>query len=360
MGLAIALDLGRLVKRLPAGAVFGIFAVNSFTIERLDNWKHPAVTQIAVVRERKNFGAGLFLAHRHPLPEVARIWTAQWRQRGERFDETRLCSVVAPNDISMKVVAASVGGPLIADESCEAARFIGFFRRLDRFAPRAAIGRRSRRGESLGQLPLAEAGNYIKGCLRTLSGIDLVVPLPTLRRRQQAWIASNQLREEAHAVRMVRHHQEIQRTRKFGALSAGSDNFFALGKTIGILWPQPSTECAGVHRVRGVGVRVAEVRPRREIAARIWRVWRRGGESFIGCLLLERADVGSRILCGRSRGKHACSTNSGQRGSGDGRQTEHHQCPYDLGELSAQSIGRKNHDLRNTLKPNWCGSSVRR
>src|SRR5882757_3111680 len=242
MGLAVTFDLRGFVERLPTGAVLCIFAVDSFAIERLDDWKHPAVAQIAIVCKRKNFGTGFFLAHRHPLPEVARIWTAQRRQRGERFDETRLCSVVAPNDIAMKIVAASVRGPLIADESSETARFVGFFRRLNRFAPGAAIGRRPWRGKPLGHLPLAKAGDDIKGGLRTLSRIDLVVPLPALRRRQQAGIAADQLREKAHTVRMIRYHHEVQGTRKFGTLSAGSDNFLALGKAIGVLWTEPSAE----------------------------------------------------------------------------------------------------------------------
>src|SRR5690349_1899907 len=247
MGLAIALDLGCLVKRLPPHAVLGVFAVDPLAVERFDDRKHPAVAQIAVVRERKNFGAGLLLNHRHPFPEIAGIWTAEWRQRGERFDEARLRSVVAPNDIAMKVVAASIRGPLIANESSEMARFIGFFRRLDRFAPGAAVGWRSRRGEALGHLSLAEAGDDINGRLRAFAGIDFIVPLPTLRRRQQAWIAAEQLREKTHAVRMVRHHQEIQGARKLRALPARSDNFFALGKTISVLRAEPSTECAGVH-----------------------------------------------------------------------------------------------------------------
>ena len=149
----------------------------------------------------------------------------------------------------MKVVAASVRGPLVADESREAARLIGLFRRLDGFAPGAAIGRRARRGETFRQLPLAEAGDDIDSCLRAFAGIDLVVPLPTLRRRQQTSIAADQLREKAHSVRMVGYHQEIQRSRKFGALPAGSDDFLALGKTIRVLWAEPSAERAGVHRV---------------------------------------------------------------------------------------------------------------
>src|SRR5882762_3786363 len=110
----------------------------------------------------------------------------------------------------MKIVAAGVRGPLIADEGSETARLIGFFRRLDRFAPGATIGRRPWRGEPLGHLPLAKAGDDIKGGLRALSRSDLVVPLPALRRRQQAGIAADQLREKAHTVRMIRYHHEVQ------------------------------------------------------------------------------------------------------------------------------------------------------
>src|SRR6186713_2252855 len=140
MGLTIAFHLRGFVERLPARSVLRIFAVDPFAVERLDDWKHPAVAQIAVVRQRKNFSAGFLLDHRHPFPEVAGVWTAERRQRSERFDETSLCSVVAPNDIAMKVVAPGIRGPLIADESREAAGFIGFFGGLDRFAPGAAIG----------------------------------------------------------------------------------------------------------------------------------------------------------------------------------------------------------------------------
>ena len=148
MGLTVTLDLRGFVKRLPAHAVLGIFAVDPLAVERLDDRKHPAIAQIAVVRQRKNFGAGFFLAHRHPLPEVARIGTAERRQRGEGFDEARLGTAIAPDDVAMQVVAASVGGPLIADEGGEAARLVGLFRRLDGFAPGAAIGSRARHRES--------------------------------------------------------------------------------------------------------------------------------------------------------------------------------------------------------------------
>src|SRR6185436_20020731 len=104
---------------------------------------------------------------------------------------------------------------------------------------------------------------------------------------------------------MVGYHHEIQRSRKFRALSAGSDHFLALGKAISILWAESSAECARVHRVRGMRVRIAEVRPRWEIAPRIWRVRRPGGERLVGRLLVERADISGMIFRGDSRGKHA-------------------------------------------------------
>ena len=83
-------------------------------------------------------------------------------------------------------------------------------------------------GSEFARVPLAEAGDNINGGLCTLAGIDLVVPLPPLRRCQKAGIAPDQLREKAHAIRMVCYHHEIQRARKFGALSAGSVNSVGL------------------------------------------------------------------------------------------------------------------------------------
>ena len=258
--------------------------------------------------------------HRHPLPQVARIGAAERRQRREGLDQAGLRAVVAPDDVAMKIVAAGVRGPLIADEGGETARLVGLFRRLDGLAPGAAIGGRARRREALRQLALAEAGDDIDGRLRAFAGIDLVVPFPALRRRQQARIAAHQLREKAHAVRVVGHDQEIQRPRKLGALSAGGDDLFALGETIGILRAEPSTERARVHRKRGVQMRVAEVRPRREIAPRIRRVGRLGGKHLLGRLLVERADVGGYgLLGGEGRqcedGGHRRGANSSSAGS---------------------------------------------
>ncbi len=163
-----------------------------------------------------------------------------------------LRAVVAPDDIAMKIVSAGVRGPLIADEGGETARLVRLIRRLDRLAPGAAIGGRARGREAFRHLALAEAGDDIDGGLRAFAGIDLVVPFPSLRRRQQGRIAADQLREKAHAVRVVCHHQEIQRSRKLGTLPAGSDDLLALGETISVLRAEPRAKRARVHRIRGV------------------------------------------------------------------------------------------------------------
>src|ERR1700722_3202101 len=108
MGLAVSLDLGGFVERLPAHAVLGVFAVDPFAVERFDDRKHPAIAEIAVMRQCKNLGAGFLLDHRHPLPEVAWIRTTERWQRGEWLDQARLGAIVAPDDIAMKIVSASI------------------------------------------------------------------------------------------------------------------------------------------------------------------------------------------------------------------------------------------------------------
>jgi hypothetical protein len=49
------------------------------------------------------------------------------------------------------------------------------------------------------------------------------------------------------------------------------------------------------------------------------------------------------ILRGDTRGKHAHDANESQRGAEDGGQTQHHQRPHDLGELSRQDIRSVHH-----------------
>src|ERR1700722_2836111 len=183
MGLTIPFDLCSFVERLPTGAILGVFAVDPLAGERLDDRKHAAVAQIAVMRQRKNLRAGFFLAHRHPLPEVTWIGAAERRQGGEGLDEAGLRAIVAPDHVAMEIVATGIRGPFITDERREAAGVVGLFRGLDGLAPGAAVGGRTGRRKTLRQLAFAETGNDIDGGLGPVAGIDLFIPFAALRRR---------------------------------------------------------------------------------------------------------------------------------------------------------------------------------
>src|ERR1700722_3143439 len=133
--------------------------------------------------QSENLGARFFFAHRHPLPEVARIRTSKRRLSGEGFDQAGLGAIVAPDDVAMKIVASGIRGPFITDKRREAARIVGLFSRLDRLAPGAAVGGRARGRKPLRQIAFAETGNDVDDGYRPLAGIDLVIPFSTLWRR---------------------------------------------------------------------------------------------------------------------------------------------------------------------------------
>ena len=149
MGLAVALDLRRLIEALPLRTGLGIFAVDRLAGEGLDDREHPAVGKIAVVGDGEHVAAGLVLVGRHPLPQVARIVAAERAHRDEGLDAAGLVAVVAEDDVAVQIVAAGVRGPLVADEGGEAARIVRLFRRLDRFLPGAAVGRRAGEREQI-------------------------------------------------------------------------------------------------------------------------------------------------------------------------------------------------------------------
>src|ERR1700674_1899344 len=125
------------------------------------------------MRQSEDLGAGFFLAHRHPLPEVTRIGASERRLGSEGLDQAGLCAIVAPDHVAMKIVSRGIRGPFITDKSGEMARIVRLFRRLDRLAPSAAVGGRARCRETLRQLAFAETGNDIDGGLRSLARIDL-------------------------------------------------------------------------------------------------------------------------------------------------------------------------------------------
>src|SRR5688572_26912603 len=170
MRFAIALDLRRLVKPLPASAVLSVFTVDRLTGERLDRRKHPPITEVAILGDGELPAAGFFLIGLHPFPEITRIVAAGRFLGDERLDLAGLVSVVAEDDVTVQVVAAGVGGPFIADKGGEAPRIIRLLRGLDRFAPRRAVRRSARKIQQRFRVgSLREAGNDLNRGLSTFA-----------------------------------------------------------------------------------------------------------------------------------------------------------------------------------------------
>ena len=70
------------------------------------------------------------------------------RERGVGLDLAAPCPAVAEDDDAVQVVAAGVGGPLVADEGGEAAGLVGLLGGLDGLVPGRAVGARAgQRGE---------------------------------------------------------------------------------------------------------------------------------------------------------------------------------------------------------------------
>jgi hypothetical protein len=118
-----------------------------FFTERLDDRKHPAIREIAVMGNGRHVAAGLFLIRGHPFPQVYRIVAAERLHGGVWLDLTGLGAIVTKNDISVQVIAAGIRGPLVADEGRKPTGIVRFFGRLDGFPPGPAIGRGAGDGE---------------------------------------------------------------------------------------------------------------------------------------------------------------------------------------------------------------------
>ena len=192
-----------------------------------------------------------------------------------------LVAVVAEDDVAVEIVAAGIRRPLVADEGGEPARIVGLFRRLDRFLPGGAVGRRAgERKERLRERSLGEGNDHFDRGIGALARLDHVVPSAAGGIGQDVWLAGKEVREEAHIVGVVGDDEEIERPRQLGRLSRRRHDLLALGEAIGIARAEPRAERAGVEREHGVEMGVAEERPRREIASRIGRIGRLAGNTF--------------------------------------------------------------------------------
>ena len=120
MRLAVALDLRHLVDRLQPRPRLGIGARQSAPVE-IDQREHAAIGQVAVVRDGKHLAAGLLGIGVEKLPQHGRVFAVEG---GERHDLIGLLLAVAEDHDAVQVVAAVVGGPLIADQGGEPARLV--------------------------------------------------------------------------------------------------------------------------------------------------------------------------------------------------------------------------------------------
>src|SRR5664279_5793418 len=98
MRFPVAFGLRCLIEPLPLRALFHVLLVYRLAGERFNDRKHPAVAEIAVVRDGKHAATGLLLVVGHPFPQLTRIIAAERGQSRERYDLARFIAVVAEDD----------------------------------------------------------------------------------------------------------------------------------------------------------------------------------------------------------------------------------------------------------------------
>ena len=102
-------------------------------------------------------------------------------------------------------------------------------------------------------------------------------------------LAREEIGKKAHLVRVIGDDEKIERARELRRLAARGHDLFAAREAIGVARTQTAAERAGIHRERGVQVRVAEERAGGEVAVGVGRV---GAflERLCGFVAVERAE----------------------------------------------------------------------
>ena len=90
---------------------------------------------------------------------------------------------------------------------------------------------------------------------------------------------------------MVRHDEEVERPGQLDRLTGIRGDLLSPCEPVGIAGREPRAEGACVHGERRVQVRVAEKRPRGEVAARVRRVRRLRGVNLFKFRLVGLTDV---------------------------------------------------------------------
>ena len=145
MGFAVALDLRRLVERLPPGARLDVLPSDRLVVDVIDQGEHEAVREVAVVGDGEDVTAGLVLIGLKKLPEVLRVGTTLRcvGRRGNRLQSP--VRIVPVDDHPVQVLTGgNLGGPLVAYEGREVARIVVFLGRRDGLLPGVSVGLRVR------------------------------------------------------------------------------------------------------------------------------------------------------------------------------------------------------------------------
>ena len=101
MRLAVTLDLGDLIERLPTHPALGIVDIDRLAVDA-HIIEHQPVRQVAVMRNRQDLAAGFLLVRLHPVPQVLGVAAVVVGERDEIFD---LAGVVPEHHDPVQVVA---------------------------------------------------------------------------------------------------------------------------------------------------------------------------------------------------------------------------------------------------------------
>ena len=191
-------------------------------------------------------------------------------------------------------------------------------------------------------LSLAECPDDLERRLDALlsARADHVVPTPPVRVGHDVGLAGEDAREEAHAIGVVGHHQEVERAGEPDGLARRGDQLLALGEAVGVARREAGAEGASVHREACVDVGVAPVDVGREAAIRVGRIR----------APLESALQAPRLRHGLAGRLGAPPTENGRRGAGAAR-----QCQLDNGATPRRSghgaLPRLRYPVRRRMQP---------
>ena len=234
--LAVALDLGHLVDRLPPHPALGVVAVQGLTVGQGDGVEHEAVGEVAVVGDGQQAVARLLLVGRHPVPQVLGIGGVVV---GEGQDPVGP-GLVSPEDhVAVQVVPAGAGRPLEADEGGEDAGLVVLLGvRRDPLPDRPRQGVVALQGVVPLRHALAPQGVGPPGIAFLDEPVDLLAEL----RPQELGVGLGDHGGEAQVLGVVGHHQEVQGALQADAHPGAGHDGLAAGEAVGLLGSQGAAD----------------------------------------------------------------------------------------------------------------------